>query len=74
MGFGVRNKKNMKEAVQRICVLSEVQLRCNITPLLGLMSTVMSLILIHENTHPSLIDQLNALVDAGSHHALSTPS
>ena len=65
-------KEKEKESSPMYLVVGEVQSKCDITPFLGLTSTAMSLILIHENPHPRVVDKLNALVDAGSSHASST--
>ena len=67
-------EKETNNAVQCICVLSEVQLRRNITPSSGSMSMATSLILVHENAHPGPIDLFDALVDVRSSHALGAPS
>ena len=52
----------------------EMKSECNITPSSESMSTAMSLILIYENMQPSLVDNLDALIDSGSSHAMGTPT
>ena len=53
---------------------SKVKSECNITPSSGLTSMAMSLILIHEDAHPSSVDKLNALIDTGSSHVTGATS
>ena len=53
---------------------SKVKSKRNITPSSGSTSAAMSLILIHEDAHPSLVDELNALIDMGSSHATGATS
>ena len=63
-----------KRAVQSVCVVSEVWLNRNITPLLGLTSMVMSLVLIHEDPHLGSVDHFDALQDPRSSHVPSASS
>ena len=53
---------------------SKVKSERNITPSSGSTSAVMSLILIHEDAHPSSVDELDALIDTGSSHATGATS
>ena len=53
---------------------SKVKSEHNITPSSGSTSMVTSLILIHEDVHPSLVDELDALIDTGSSHATGATS
>ena len=68
----MKGREKRDEAVQRICIIGEVRLKCNITPLSGLMSTAMSLVPVNKDSKLGVIDQLNMLVNVGSHHASGT--
>ena len=46
----------------------------NITPPSGSTSAATSLVLIHEDPQPGLVDRLHPLVDSGSGHAAGAPS
>ena len=61
----VRKEKEKKRG-SLMYLRSEVKSKHNITPSSGSMSVVTSLILIHENTQPSLVDELDALIYMGS--------
>ena len=73
MGFGERKGRKEKRG-SPMYLHSKVKSDCNITPSSGLTSAATSLILIHENVQPSLVDELDALIDMGSGHATSAAS
>ena len=72
MGFGVRRKEKVNVAVQRFCVVNEVQSKCDITPLSGSTSTVTSFVPIDKDLEFGAINQLDALVNAGPSHVSGT--
>ena len=65
MGFDVRKEKEKKRG-SLMYLRSEVKSKHNITPSSGSMSAATSLILIHENTQPSSVDELDVLIYTGS--------
>ena len=73
-GFRDRKKKKGKEAVQCSCMICEVRSKCDITPSSGSTSAATSLVLIDEDLEFGAIDQLDALVNPGSCHALGASS
>ena len=69
-GYGGKRKKETMQSDVSAC-LGEVQPKRNITSSSGSTSTVMSLILIHENTQPGPIDNFDALIDPSPGQASS---
>ena len=73
MGFGERKGRKEKQG-SPMYLRSKVKSDRNITPSSGSTSAATSLILIHENVQPSSVDKLDALIDTGPGHAMSTAS